>query len=435
MRSMRNRLLLKILAALILGIALSSLGVYFMARREVNELFDQQLRQIADSLPSGSFNAAGAGLSLNEMRDEDFALQIFSHGGELVYSSNPRVSEVQRIASGFSTIATTHERWRIYAVQQPDRFVQVLQPTSVRSAHAAGAAWRVSIPLSLLLPGLALVIWLALRTELGALARLATAVRSRHSASLHAVSDLEFPSEIQPLIDSLNDLLRSLAQSLDLLRAFTADAAHELRTPLTAIRLQSQLAERADNNDDRRIAFADLHDGLARAARLIDQLLTLARHEPELSASQLQRVDLHDLVTATVGERSAIAAQKNIDIGLIESPQLFVQGNAAALQILLGNLIDNAIRCSPVSGRINVVLYRVDQRCVIEIVDNGPGIPAADRERVFHRFYRRPGSAPGGSGLGLAIVRRIADQHAATIRLDDASIGSGLRVRIIFPEL
>jgi two-component system OmpR family sensor kinase len=435
MKSMRNRLLLKILAALILGILLSSLGVYFMARREVNELFDQQLRQIVDSLPSGSFNIAGASLSLKEMRDEDFALQIFSPSGELVYVSNPHASEVQRATLGFSTVVTINERWRVYVAQQPERFVQVLQPTSVRAAHAAGAAWRVSIPLLLLLPGLGLVIWLALRTELGALARLATAVGSRNSASLHAVSDLEFPSEIQPLIDSLNDLLRRLALSLDLLRAFTADAAHELRTPLTAIRLQSQLAERAGNSDDRRIAFADLHDGLARAAHLIDQLLTLARHEPELNASQLQRVDLHDLVTATVGERSAIAAQKNIDIGLIESPQLFVQGSAAALQILLGNLIDNAIRCSPINGRINVVLYRLDQRCVIEIVDSGPGIPAEDRERVFHRFYRRPGAAPGGSGLGLAIVRRIADQHAAKIRLDDASIGSGLRVRIIFAEV
>ncbi len=217
-------------------------------------------------------------------------------------------------------------------------------------------------------------------------------------------------------------------------RDFIADAAHELRTPLTALQLQAQLLERASDGAERTAAMADLKLGLERSIHVVRQLLTLARQEPGASTPPVAGVALNDLVHQSVTASANSAAARNIDLGVAASdPAACVTGNAEALRTLLDNLVGNAVRYTPAGGRIDVGCGSADGRAWLEVVDNGPGIPAAERERVFDRFYRRSEQDAAGSGLGLAIVRAIADKHQAAIQLTDAA-GGGLRVRVEFPQ-
>jgi len=218
-------------------------------------------------------------------------------------------------------------------------------------------------------------------------------------------------------------------------REFIADAAHELRTPLTALQLQAQLLERATDEAERQAAMADLKHGLERSIHVVRQLLTLARQEPGASEPPVARVALADLVSQAVAASANTAAARNIDLGVAASdPAACVTGNAEALRTLLDNLVGNAVRYTPAGGRIDVSCGSSADHAWLEVSDNGPGIPAAERERVFDRFYRRSGQEVAGSGLGLAIVRAIADKHRAGIELTDAP-GGGLRVRVDFPPL
>ena len=173
--------------------------------------------------------------------------------------------------------------------------------------------------------------------------------------------------------------------------------------------------------------------GQARAAHLVQQLLTLARQEPGVVAQPFSSVDLAQLVRLVVSEYAPLAAEKNIDIGISDDLQVRVSGDFEALRIMLGNLVDNAIRYTPPGGTVDVASRLRDGNAVIEVCDTGPGVPEGDRERVFDRFYRHETAHTAGSGLGLAIVRNIADRHHARILLGDRAPGPGLRVSVTFP--
>jgi two-component system OmpR family sensor kinase len=175
-----------------------------------------------------------------------------------------------------------------------------------------------------------------------------------------------------------------------------------------------------------------LRGGLDRSIRLIEQLLTLARLDPEAPA-RAEPVDLADLARAAVAGRAVLADDAGVNLGLADAVSARVSGDADALAVLLGNLVDNALRHTPRGGRVDVAVRRDGTHAVLEVIDDGPGIPAAERDRVFDRFYRGADGDPSGSGLGLAIVRRIAERHGAEVRLEDGPQGRGLTVRVVFP--
>jgi two-component system OmpR family sensor kinase len=264
---------------------------------------------------------------------------------------------------------------------------------------------------------------------------MAAALGRRTPGSLDALPQRGLPVEIRPLVQAVNDLLTRLARALESQKAFVADAAHELRTPLTAVQLQIQLAERAQTDDERKAAFAQLKQGQARAAHLVLQLLTLARQEPGVAAQALVPVDLAQVVPLVVSEYAPLAAERNIDLGVGESRQASVYGDLEALRVMLGNLVDNALRYTPPGGTVDVALRSRDGCAVIEVSDTGPGVPEEDRQRVFDRFYRRDTAHSAGSGLGLAIVKNIAVRHHAGIVLEDRVPGPGLRVTVTFPPV
>jgi two-component system OmpR family sensor kinase/two-component system sensor histidine kinase QseC len=237
---------------------------------------------------------------------------------------------------------------------------------------------------------------------------------------------------VAPLVQALNALLQRLGRSLDTQRAFVADAAHELRSPLTALKLQLQLLRRAPDEPTRAAAIEGLGEGIDRAARLVEQLLTLARTEPGAPSGQIETIELDELVREAVAATHPLAQARGTTLRFEAEAPVQVRGERAALSALARNLVDNAVRYSPPASTVEVRVRDEGGEAVLEVDDAGPGIPAAERERVFDRFYRRAATPGEGSGLGLAIVRGVAEQHRATVQLADAPVG-GLRVTVRFP--
>lgn len=434
MNSIRRRLLFGLLAAVLCAGLAAAFGIYLQARREANELFDYQLRQMALSLRDQAFEQ----LAMSDPRqfDEgfDFVIQVWGSDGVRRYYSHPDADLPNRAQLGYETVGTPEGKWRVFSVQQRGLVFQVAQPMSVRNELAAGTALRTLAPFLLLLPALGLLIWFTVGRGLRPLDAMAHAVEARTPAALHPLPERGLPEEIQPLATALNDLLRRLDRALVAQRQFVADAAHELRTPLTALGLQIQLAERAATPEERAVAFVTVKEGLARAAHLVRQLLTLARQEPDAAQRPFAAVDLVDVSRQVIADHAPLATAKGIDLGLARADAASVDGDREGLRVLLANLVDNAIRYTPQQGRVDLSVYISDEGPIVEVADNGPGIPVEDRARVFDRFYRGESADIPGSGLGLAIVKNVADRHQARVVLADGAGGQGLTVRVVFPR-
>jgi len=429
MTSIRRQLITGLIAVVALAVFLGAAVVYRQARAELDQIFDYQLRQMALSLGDQSFESTLEG---NAREEFDFVVQVWSREGLRIYFSRPHAVLPNRARLGFETMASAEGLWRIFSMQQRGVTIQVAQPMRVREQLAASAALRTVLPFIVLLPLLALVVWFLIGRGLRPLNAVANAVKARTPSALDALPVERLPDEVKPLVLALNDLLGRLAQALEMQRQFVADAAHELRTPLTALRLQTQLVERAQSEDDRRAANAAVSGGLQRATRVVEQLLTLARQEPEAGARGLTKIDLLDLARDALAEHALIAEEKSVDLGIVRGEPATVEGEANALRILLANLLDNAVRYTATGGRVDISIYTDDHRAVIEVIDNGPGIPLEERTRVFDRFYRRAASDGSGTGLGLAIVKRIVERHNGSVTLADAP-ERGLRVRVELP--
>ena len=291
------------------------------------------------------------------------------------------------------------------------------------------------LPLALVTPLIAVFVWFAVRRGLAPLSRVAAAVQKLSPSQLAPLRPLGWPREVEPLVQALNVLLGRLERALDAQRAFVADAAHELRTPLAALTLQAQLVERETTPDARARALGDLKGGLARATRVVEQLLSLAREEPGVASSAFVPVDSASLVRDTVASLSPLAAAKSIDVGVTRADEgALVQGDSDALRTLVANLLDNAIRYTPSGGRVDASAETQDASVVLAVRDNGPGIDANERERLFERFAR--GTAPDapGSGLGLAIVKRIAQRHGGSVALGEGLDGRGVGIVVRLPR-
>lgn len=433
MQSIRRQLLIWLLALVIVGVGFAGWLIYRQALAEANELFDYQLEQIAAALPSEPFSSV---LQSRSDSDEGVVIQIWNRNGVLMYYSHPRVPLAPHAEIGFSTETTSRGVWRVYSAIVGDNVVQLAQPLSIRNRLAAGVAWRTLWPLVLLLPLLGMAIWIIVGRGLRPLQRVTRALDARHPEALDPLPDNRLPEEVAPVVQALNALLKRLAMALDTQKAFVADAAHELRTPLAAVQIQAQLVARAKDDESRKEALDDLQAGITRATRLAAQLLALARAEPD-GKSVMAPVDLNAVLDDCVRASVLLAQQRGVDLGIENSETASVMGDGNALHVMFNNLIDNATKYTPQGGRVDVYLRLTDGQPVVEIADNGPGIPADERERVFDRFYRvgagenRARTDVAGSGLGLAIVRRIAVQHGATVSLSEPRNG-GLLVSIRF---
>jgi two-component system OmpR family sensor kinase/two-component system sensor histidine kinase QseC len=361
----------------------------------------------------------------------DFVIQIWTIDGRTIYASRAHASLPQRALLGLHTLIVEGNAWRTYSVATRERVIQVAQPIEIRQRLAARSAWRSVLPLLLMAPFAALAIWWLAAQNLKPLDRLAREVRARDARSLASLPTAGLPDEVAPLADALNALLERLRSSLDAQRAFVADAAHELRSPLTALKLQLELLRREGDADGREAARAALSEGIARASRLVEQLLALARAEPD-AAAPAEHIDLVAVARQAVAETLPFAQSRAVEFALVAAAPAFVLGDALTLGLLVRNLADNAVRYSPVGSRAEVRVGSDAAGVLLQVDDSGPGIAEEERERVFDRFYRRADRGETGSGLGLAIVRSVALAHGATVALSRSTLG-GLRAEVRFP--
>ncbi|MGZ5237557.1 MAG: ATP-binding protein [Caldimonas sp.] len=431
MTSIRVRLLASLLGLLALAAVLMGAVTYRNVLAETEAIFDYQLQQMALSLRDQGEIAAAQADSFADSQ-LDFVVQIWTVDGRSIYASRPHSSLPARALLGLATLNVEGRAWRTYSVATRDRVIQIAQPVEIRERLAARAAWRSILPLLLMAPLAALVVWWLAAQNLAPLDRLAGEVRSRDAQSLAPLAVGGLPDEVAPLAGALNALLDRLRLSLDAQRAFVADAAHELRSPLTALKLQLELLRRAGDDAERAAARDAIAAGIERATRLVEQLLALARSEPGAAPAVIERVDLAEIARRAVAETVAFAASRRVEFELVAEAPAFVEGDPVALGLLVRNLADNAARYSPQGSRVEVAVSS-DEAAVSLIVDDaGPGIPEAERQRVFDRFYRRPQAGESGSGLGLAIVKSVAAMHGASVGLERSPQG-GLRAIVRFP--
>ena len=432
---MRARLLLTLLLLLAAAALVMGASTYHSVRAESETLFDYQLRQMALALRDQGEIAPSQASALSES-ELDFVVQIWTVDGRSIYASRDHNNLPARALLGLAEINVAGQLWRTYSVVTPDRIIQVAQPVQIRQRLAAAAALRTVMPLAWLAPLLAVLGWWLSALTVAPLRTVAAEVGQRDALSLAPLPSAGLPDEVAPLVSALNGLLQRLGASLEQQRAFVADAAHELRSPLTALKLQAQLLQRAPDAAGRAEAMAALTAGIERAARLVEQLLALARAEPGGPALALQPLDLSELVRGVLADCVPFALAQGSELSLQADAPVRVRGEPAALAALVRNLVDNALRYGPPSGRVELRVSQDNEgvQPLLQVDDNGPGIPAAERERVFDRFYRRNPGSTAGSGLGLAIVRSVAAQHGAQITLSESPLG-GLRVSLSFPGL
>ncbi len=423
MTSIRNTLIVWLLIAVSTAIVLAAGMVYFQARTQANDLSDNQMKQLVASLPQSPGPIATTRNNETNMPD-DFVVKIWDiNNGFQLYNSHGIVNLPQRKELGFLDVDVEGTEWRIYNASVGETIVQVAQIASARHKVAAEVALRTVAPLILLFPFLAVLIWITVGRSLRAVKQVAAHVQSRDASSLPDIPDNELPREIQPLTHAFNDLLSRLRLAIAAQGAFIADAAHELKTPLTALKLQIQLAERAGNDEERRLAFVDLKGGLERATHLVHQLLTHARQDPSASQQVREPVDMVTLAHQVVADFAAIAQDQQIDLGIKAETPACILGNPESLRIMLNNLVDNAIRYTPQGGLVDISIQVQHGILSLIVEDTGPGIPEKELKRVLDRFYRVPGTPSKGSGLGLAIVRQIALTHLGNIHLRNGKVG------------
>jgi len=431
--SLRIRLLLS------LGIAIAAVALlqfatsFHAAMGQANNLFDYHMQQMALALQDSSFeqNRWRKFASIDNEKFE-FAVQVWTDSGLRVYQSRKFKVLPKQAGIGYSTVTLDNGDWRIYAVENNGRQIQVSQRMEARRDRAISLALHALWPVLAAAVLLFATAWWVVHSALSPLKQIGRELANRNVDSLTPISNERVPSEVSPLVAELNLLLTRVAQALESQQRFVADAAHELRTPLTALKLQVQTLARMKDDGGRTQAVTRLLGGVARASRLVEQLLSLARQDPLAQPRPFCVVSLTDCLEDAFSELRPFAASRQIELRLVETAQAEILGDADGLLILLRNLLDNAIRYCPEHGRIQASVRLFDDTAVVTIDDSGPGIPLQERERVFDRFYRVPGTAQSGSGLGLSIVKTIVDRHQAAIALGDAALG-GLAITISFP--
>ena len=435
--SLRARLLLFLLAAIVLAAGVQALVAYRTVLNEADEIFDYHMQQMALSLRAGlPPSAAVGGIGTGEQNFE-FVVQVWTTEGVRIFESAEEAALPQLAVLGFADVRARGTTYRVFSVQTHGLVIQVAQDLRVRKRMAGALALRTIGPIALMAPLLMLVVWWVVSRSLAPVARVRRQVAAREANELSPVSEEGLPEEVRPLVHELNLLFDRVRHAFDAQKHFVADAAHELRSPLTALKLQVQSLQRAPDEATRDIAIGRLAAGIDRATRLVEQMLALARHEASMAAgAKPEQVDLNEVARLAVSDAIANAQARRIDIGIAVSAAdndtvaVVVQGQPEALRMMLRNLLDNAVKYTPEGGQVDIGIAHRDAGVELCVDDSGPGLPESERERVLDRFYRSGEPQAPGSGLGLAIVKSIADLHGATVSLGASPSLGGLRVVI-----
>jgi two-component system, OmpR family, sensor kinase len=393
------------------GIAATALAFVF-GFDQAQDLQDETLREIAlRAAPSSAAKASDADLPKEAAADPDSRVLVL----DLSAASRPAWLAAD-LAPGFHTLPSPAGTMRVYVRGAPGGRIAVAQSTEVRRESAVSSAAITLLPLLALLP---LLVWLArriTRVELAPLRRLAASLDAQLAERPEPLPADNVPLEVGAFVDAINRLLLRVSELIGAQRRFVADAAHELRTPLTALAVQAGNLAHAHSPQDQLHRIDALTAGIERARHLTEQLLDLARLQA--GSAGAQPVDVSALGRDLIAECLPLAEQRGIDIGMEEDATLTLAADPASLRLIIKNALDNAVRYTPPGGQVTLRLAKRQGRGVVEVIDTGPGIPPAERSRIFAPFYRPAGSAGAGSGLGLAIARDAAARCGGTISID-----------------
>lgn len=462
--SIRKFLLINLLLAITITTTLTAIGNYYLDQKDIqdhldtlmavsalsyqallgDDLHQRPLAKIQDALETipQKIDTFYKKRFLNDEPPENyldkFNFQVWTNGGKLLLHSStaPKIPLASEI-DGFSDKKISNQDWRVFTTYNDKAGIRTVLAERYDTRNELGhrIAQDDLYIMLLTFPLSGLLIWIIIGRGLDSLDKVAEEVANRAPTHLEPVDLHEVPEEIKPVIDELNKLFFRLKEGFEREKRFAADAAHELRTPLAALKTQAQVALHSNDIEEKNQALQKLIASVNRSTHIVQQLLTMSRLVPEAAhMDEKDEVNLSRLTREILAMLAPAAVEKQIDLEFESNTEnLTVYGNATALGILIRNLVDNSIRYCNEHGRILVRLSKLQNEVMLEVSDNGPGIPAELQSRVFERFFRVLGNKSPGSGLGLAIVQQIAELHGGRLLLDTPKEGTGLIVRFFLP--
>jgi len=423
-RSLQRHLSLMLGGTILLTCLVAAIASFALSYSEAKEFQDDMLRQIAEFNPGSGF-AQKTPQSSRKIRLKDPESRIMI----IHLPDEPRPDWLAAdLRSGFHSLYAGTERQRVFILDTPAGIRTVVtQPTDARDEIAFNSALHTLIPLLSLLPLLTFLIMRIVRRELAPIAQLSRSLDEQSADRPQALADDSLPEEISPFVQAINRLLERVNHLIGQQRRFIADAAHELRSPLTALSVQAQNLRNAESIAVVRERLLPLQEGIERARQLTEQLLNLARTQAETSGRTEVNISL--LARELIAEYQPLAEARKLDLGLEEMVPLTVCGSPEALRLIVKNALENALKYTSEGGEVTLRLRADEHDSIIEIVDDGPGIPTDEHARVFDSFYRMQDASGEGSGLGLTIAREAATRLGGTVSLHARPGGSGLIFR------
>ncbi|MCK1278407.1 histidine kinase [Bradyrhizobium sp. 61] len=429
--SLRGRLFISLTTIVLVTGLIGGVFAHRWAFDEAIETQDSVLIQIAGLVQSGGFTGA------QDLHGVDENSEVWLMELGKAPQGTPEERQLWRLQDGMRDATRQGKPVRVVLKTRSDgsRFA-VAQSTGVRDEIASDMALRTVLPIAALIPCLMLVIALVIAGSLRPMVRLADELNARRADDMTALPLRDLPSELNPFVSSINGLLQRMHEMIGQQRRFIADAAHELRTPLTALSVQAENLDHVELPPAARERLAALRQGMGRSKHLLEQLLALARHDAAPPVcGQWEVVELDHAAKSVIADLLREAISRGVDLGFERAESVPVRGEPVMLAAMIRNLLDNALRFTPVGGRIDVAIYRDGTKAVLRIEDNGPGVSPEEIGRIFEPFFRGQRPQGEGVGLGLSIVKRIVDRLGGSIDAANITEGerSGLRIVIKLP--
>ncbi len=462
--SIRTYLLINLLLSVTLITSLAIIGNLFLAHKDIQlqmdaELIRSTLRMRAifsgpineKEIPLIQARLKNENVYLSQMKtypnlqpgavrqaEKNLEFQIWNDQKKLIlHSQNAIKIPFSSGSVGLSTSLINNHKWHVSTAYNASNHltIMVAEKSDYRQELENRLTQDSLVVMLITYPFLGFLIWFVVGRGLATLKRVADEVHQREPSYLEPVDLESVPSEIEPLVSELNSLFRRLKAAFEREKRFTADAAHELKTPLAALSTQTQVALRATTEEEKKGALLKVLSGVSRSSHVIQQLLTLSRLEPEAGLTSTTSINLAKQASEIIGMLAPVAIEKNIELELINSESTAtIKGNITAIDILIRNLVDNAIRYSPENCHVQIEIREDKDHVELFVRDNGPGIPEELHKRIFERFFRIIGNNAPGSGLGLSIVQQIVTLHHATIALHTPASKQGVEFHITFPR-
>lgn len=447
--SIKTFLVLNLVLSVALVSTLAIVGNLFLEHQAFKKNLDNQLSLNAHTIMAFSSNTKdfraiqdsinvleAPGRSKHAIKNSIQYLILNMKNHVLLKSKGLPQIDLSNFDQGFHSLWIKKHPWRIYCTQNLENGhkIYTLQRHDFRAKFEKQITKESFIVMLASFPFLGLLIWAIVNKGLSGIEETAKSIRQRKRNNLTPLTIKDPPSEIVPLIKSINSLLKRLESAFNREQRFAGDAAHELRTPIAALSAHLQLAQKEKDLNKIRAYLEKVSNGVERSSHVIDQLLTLSRMAPDCELKEPQNIQLEEISRDILIETLPFSDKKNITVELISNSTNHIKGNPDMIMIMLRNLIDNAIRYSPQDSLVKIEINENAQNIILEVKDQGPGIPDNLKSRVFERFFRIMGNNTKGSGLGLGIVKQIADTHNAKITLEDNKPGLNCKITFMKPK-